>query len=275
VGAAQERQDKTKRKIKATNRFGTNVTVKDRQHLYATESRTYQQNRALLMAPAKKTIPETPTFPVNISSAPKPGIAPGIALIIPNQNSVSSADPGSTVINAEGHSDDLAAEIALAMSAAPFAGSIVNANAGDTSVVAEHDVSDYGTDGTGSKSSPVLDIQDNSNTSGEENSLHTDYSNDIVTIYDGIHSDLFEDLFQTLPSQNPTGCFGPILLSNLDQLNAPDQPTAFSALVAHADVLVCSEQICCMFIGTHYMHSSRCWKLRHGWNLYLKPITYY
>jgi len=37
VGAAQKRQDKTKRKIKSTNRFGTNVAVKDRQHLYATE----------------------------------------------------------------------------------------------------------------------------------------------------------------------------------------------------------------------------------------------
>jgi hypothetical protein len=81
VGAAQERQDKTKRKIKSTNRFGTNVAVKDRQHLYAIESRTYQQNRALLMASAKKTIPETPTFPVNISSSSKPGIAP----LIPNQ----------------------------------------------------------------------------------------------------------------------------------------------------------------------------------------------
>ena len=129
------------------------------------------------------------------------------------------------------------------MSAAPFAGSIVNENAGDTSVAAEHDVSDYGTDRTGSKSSPVLDIQDITNVSGEEDSLHSDYSNDIVTIYDGIRSDLFEDLFQTLPTgvhyrapgQNSTGCFGPLLLSKLDQLNASDQSTVFAALVAHAD----------------------------------------
>jgi hypothetical protein len=234
VGAAQERQDKTKRKIKSTNRFGTNVAVKDRQHLYATESRSYQQNRALLMAPAKKTIPEVPTFPVDISSAPKPGIAP----LIPNQNS----DTGSAAINAEGHSQELAAEIALAMSAAPFAGSIANANAVDTSIVAEHDVSDYGTDRTGSKSSPVIDIQDITNVSGDENSVHTEYSNDIVTIYDGIRSDLFEDLFQTLPTaaryrapgQHSTGHFGPLLLSELHQPHALD-PSTVSALVAHAD----------------------------------------
>ena len=68
VGAAQERQDKTKRKIKPTNRFGTNVAMKDRQHLYATESRTYQQNRALLMLPASKTIPAILAFPANVSS---------------------------------------------------------------------------------------------------------------------------------------------------------------------------------------------------------------
>jgi hypothetical protein len=63
------------------------------------------------------------------------------------------------------------------------------------------------------------------------------------TIYDGIRSDLFEDLFQTLttgvhyraPGQNSTGCFGPLLLSKLDQLNASDQSTVFAALVAHAD----------------------------------------
>ena len=73
VGAAQERQDKTKRKIKPTNRFGTNVAMKDRQHLYATESRTYQQNRALLMGPASKTIPDIPAFPVNVLSVPKLG----------------------------------------------------------------------------------------------------------------------------------------------------------------------------------------------------------
>jgi len=62
VGAAQERQDKTKRIINPTNRLGTNVALKDRQHLYATESRTYQKNCALLM------IPDVPMFPVNVLS---------------------------------------------------------------------------------------------------------------------------------------------------------------------------------------------------------------
>jgi hypothetical protein len=73
VGTAQECQDKTKRKIKPTNRLGTNVALKGRQHLYATESRTYQKNHALLMVPASKTVPEIPVFPVDVLSAPKPG----------------------------------------------------------------------------------------------------------------------------------------------------------------------------------------------------------
>jgi hypothetical protein len=55
VGKKQERSDKTKRKIKPTNRFCTNVALKDRQHLYATEGRTYQQNRALLTTPKMKS----------------------------------------------------------------------------------------------------------------------------------------------------------------------------------------------------------------------------
>ena len=70
----------------------------------------------------------------------------------------------------------------------------------------------------------------------EEDSLHTD-SNDITTVYDGVHSDLFEGLLQTLPTDaqyrspgpNPSGCFGPLLL--LDQ----DHPTVLPVLDAHAD----------------------------------------
>ena len=220
VGTAQERQDKI-----PTNRFGTNVALKDRQHLYATESRTYQKNRALLMVPASKPAPDTPAFPVNVLSAPTLGTVPQV----PSQKSALPADPGSAVIDGAGHSDNLAADITLAMSAAPFAGSIVNADTGNTGTVAEQDVSDYGTDGIGSKSPSVHDIQDIVIDAGEEDSINTD-SNDITTVYDGIHSDLFEVLFQTLPTDaqyrapgpNPSGCFGPLLLS--DQ----DQPTALS-----------------------------------------------
>ena len=176
VGAAQEREDKTKRKIKPTNRLDTNVALKDRQHLYATESRTYQRNRALLVTPASKTVPDVPTFPVDELSAPTLGVVPPV----PNQNSVLSADPGSAVITGTGSLANLAAGIALAMSAAPFAGSSVNAENDNTRAVAEHDVSDYGTDEAGSKSPSVHDIQDIGNISGEEDSFHTD-SNDIVT----------------------------------------------------------------------------------------------
>jgi hypothetical protein len=144
VGTAQERQDKTKRKNKSTNRFGTNVALKDRQHLYATESRTYQKNRALLLAPANKTVPDILAFPVNVLSAPKLGAV----LQLPSQTSALPADPGSAVIAGAEHSDNLAADIALAMLAAPFADSIVNVDTGNTGTVAEQDVSDYGTDGT-------------------------------------------------------------------------------------------------------------------------------
>ena len=41
-----------------------------------TESRTYQKNRALLMVPANKTVPDIPAFPVNGLSAPKLGAVP-------------------------------------------------------------------------------------------------------------------------------------------------------------------------------------------------------
>jgi hypothetical protein len=73
VGTAQERQDKTKRKIKPTARLGTNVALKGRQHLYATESATYQKNRGLLMIPKSKTVPDVPAFPVNVLSKPNHG----------------------------------------------------------------------------------------------------------------------------------------------------------------------------------------------------------
>jgi hypothetical protein len=132
VGTAQERQDKTKRKIKPTNRLGTNVALKGRQHLYATESATYQKNRALLIIPKSKTVPDILAFPVD--------------------------------------------------------GNSIN-------------------------------------------------SNDLTNIYDGVHSDLFELLFQTLPTDsqyrvpgpNPGNCFGPLLLSG------QDHPAAFPALDTHVD----------------------------------------
>jgi hypothetical protein len=195
MGTAQESQDKTKCKIKPTNRLGTNVALNGRQHLYVTEGRTYQKNRSLLMVPASKTVPDIPVFPVDVLSAPKPGDVPQI----PSQSSALLADQGSAVIDGAGHSDNLAVDIACAMSAAPFAGPVLNAGIGDTGAIAEQNGSHYGTDGTGSKSPFVHDIQDIVNNAGEEDANITS-SNDITTIYDGIHSDLFELLFQTLPT---------------------------------------------------------------------------
>ena len=58
------------------------MALKDRQHLYATESRTYQKNRALLMAPARKTIPDVPAFPVNELSAPTLEVVPLVLSLI-------------------------------------------------------------------------------------------------------------------------------------------------------------------------------------------------
>jgi hypothetical protein len=193
VGTAQERQDKTKRKIKPTNRLGTNVALKGRQHLYATESRTYQKNRGLLMNPASNKVPDIPAFPVNVLSKPND------ISQIPIQSSALLVDQGSVVIDGEGHLGNLAADIACAMSAAPFTGSIVNADSNDTGVVAAQDGSDYGTEGTGSRSPSVHDIQDIVNNAGEVDG-HSTNSNDLTNIYDGVHSDLFEFLFQTLPT---------------------------------------------------------------------------
>jgi hypothetical protein len=85
VGTAQERQDKTKRKIKPTNRFGTNVALKGRQHLYESESQTYQKNRTLLMVPTSKVpaIP-VPVFPANVLSAPTLGTVSQVpAILVP------------------------------------------------------------------------------------------------------------------------------------------------------------------------------------------------
>ena len=134
MGTATERQDKTKRRIKPTNRLGTNVALKGRQHLYATESRTYQKNRTLLMVPASQAVPAIPVFPANVLAAP----TLGEVLHDQNQTSTLPADQGSAVLDATGHSvngttgqpvtdatvhpANLAADIALAMSAAPFTG---------------------------------------------------------------------------------------------------------------------------------------------------------
>ena len=65
------------------------MAMKDRQHLYASANRTYQQNRALLMVPTSNTIPDIPAFPADVSATPKLGIVP----LVPNPDSVLPADP--------------------------------------------------------------------------------------------------------------------------------------------------------------------------------------
>ena len=169
--------------------------------------------------------------------------APTLGEVLQKQSQPSTlpADQETAVCNANVtdaavHPANLAADIALAMSAAPFTGPIVNSASGNDEVDGAQDMSDYGTEETGSGSVHVQDVHDLVGDTDDDDSLHTD-SNDIVTVYDGVHSDLFEDLFQKLPinaqyrspGSNLNGCLGPILLS--DQ----DYPTALPVLVAHAD----------------------------------------
>jgi hypothetical protein len=127
------------------------------------------------MVPTIQPASDIPVFPVNVLSAPKPDDVPQVL----HPTSALPADSGSAVIDGAGHSDNLAADIAFATSAAPFAGSEDNAGTGDTGAVAEQDDSDYGTDGTGSKSPSVHDIQDIVNDAGEEDAKSAN-SNDVL-----------------------------------------------------------------------------------------------
>jgi hypothetical protein len=88
VGKEQEHQDKTKRRHKPAVRLGINAAQKDRHHVNATSSRTYQQNRDLLMIPGNSSnqvslsppaklqptqiVYSDPLFPVDVSVVPKP-----------------------------------------------------------------------------------------------------------------------------------------------------------------------------------------------------------
>jgi hypothetical protein len=67
VGKKQVRHA-NKRQHKPTNRFGDNVAVKDRHVVYATESRSLQRNRQLLMLPGSKlNASGPPIFPGNVN----------------------------------------------------------------------------------------------------------------------------------------------------------------------------------------------------------------
>ena len=83
------------------------MALKDRQPLFATESRSYQKNRALLMVQARKTVPAIPAFPVNVLSAPALGAVPQV----PSQKSALPADPGLAIIDKAGHPDNLVADM--------------------------------------------------------------------------------------------------------------------------------------------------------------------
>jgi hypothetical protein len=183
-------------------------------------------------------VPDIPVFPANVLSVPTQDAAHNV----PMQHSATSGDLGASVVDGMRQSDNVAADIARAMSAAQFASS--SGNKDDDG--AGHDVGqdfgtgdsrEYGTDGTGSMSPSVNSIHDNVHDTGEGDSINTN-QDDLITAYDGIHSDLFENLFQTLPvdtneyralGTNLSGLFGQLLLPE------QDHPAASPVLDAHVD----------------------------------------
>jgi hypothetical protein len=86
VPLSREWANKNKRKIKPTNRLGTNVALKDRQHLYATESHSYQQNHALLMILMMKAN----VLPIAAPPALDIPLFPTGVLLVPEQDAVHS-----------------------------------------------------------------------------------------------------------------------------------------------------------------------------------------
>ena len=90
------------------------------------------------------------------------------------------------------------ADVASSMSAAPFAASRVDGGDGDgddDNSSSYHKASDYGTGDNHSESSSVHSDYDGSKASDDP--LFDTYVN--FSYQDGHHSDLFENLFQTLP----------------------------------------------------------------------------
>lgn len=245
-----------KRQHKPTNRFGINVAQKDKQVLYATENRTLQRNRQLLMVPGthskqvsqqmsvppsadtrfQSDVPSVPLFPTHALlgtlSMPQSDVAtqPSANLSAPILPTV-VVPPISNIADVIRQQNKVAADVATSMSAAPFA--VLNSNGGDgngnsydADSASVHSSSDYGSDDQNSVSPSVKSDYDDAN------------ENDIRPVFYGHHSDLFENLFQTLPiddngyrapGSNLNGRFGPLLFS--DSNHSP----ANTALLPHVD----------------------------------------
>ena len=131
VGKKQVRHA-DKRQHQPTNRFGDNVAVKDRHVVYATESRSLQRNRQLLMLPGAKStsLPTTvasvpPIFPANVNVMLKLNPTASSVSVLPASANDASAlaaevDDSQLTNSVEGiHQQN--AEVASSMSSAPFA----------------------------------------------------------------------------------------------------------------------------------------------------------
>jgi len=254
VGKKQVRHA-DKRQHQPTNRFGDNAAVKDRQVVYATESRSLQRNRQLLMLPAAKST-NLPTavasvpqlFPENVNVLLNLNPAASSVSVLPASASDASvlandasalatelADSQFTQVVAGIHQQN--AEVASAMSSAPFAA--VCGGAGDNPDDSDNNSSDpkdsdYGSDGDQSGSSSVRSDYDNDTVN---NAPLVDY-NTTFEWYEGHRSDLFETLFRTLPVTGNlyrpagtavNGLFGPLVFP------PPVHLPAMPALLPHVD----------------------------------------
>ena len=284
-----------KRPHQPTNRLGVNVAMKDKHVIYATETRSLQDNRRLLMVPGKRSknvlntdSPALPVFPANVLLGLTPATSFDVALP-QSVNPVSSlvrAVVDSQLPTGSGGIHQQNADVASSMSAAPFAAGRGDGGDGgydDDNSSSYRKASDYGTEDNHSGSSSVHSDYDGSNAS---DAPPADY--DVNFSYqDGHHSDLFENLFRTLPVDADkyrlpgatfNGLSGPLLFPPRDYLSA------IPALVPHVDD---GESSCqktftiqplnsarnyCISIGKYYMASMRCLTLRSGWSPFLRTI---
>jgi len=263
MGKQQDRSS-GKRQHKPTERFGINVAVKDKQVLYATQNRTLQQNKRLLTEPYRPPARAPKHTTASASGDFHPPQAPLITLFPENvlvesqlvsstedvlQQSAtlnSSRAPAIVVPPIADVVDDIHqhnAAVAVSISAAPFAAyrSAIGKDGDDDDSSSTHSTtSDYGENGHYTRSSI--------GNTDEDDSIASHINNDVsLSDLDGHHSDLFENLFQTLPvrannyrspGQTLHGLHGPLL--SLSRPYAPAVPTLFP----HADDGVFLSQEC-------------------------------
>ena len=218
-----------KRPHNPTNRLGVNVAIKDQHVLYATENCSLKRSKKVLNADA----PALSVFPVNVLLGSKP--ASTLDVVLPqSDHPISSLVPA--VVDAQLPTGGGGIH-ASSMSAAPFAASRGDGGDGgddDDNSSSYRKASDYGTEDNHSGLSSVHSDYDGSNAS---DALPADY--DVNFSYqDGHHSDLFENLFRTLPvdanKYRPpgatfSGVSGPLLFPPCDH------PSAMPALLPNVD----------------------------------------